>query len=161
MNLESLALLGEFVGGLAVLITIGYLAYQTRQTRSLLEQSTRQQTASMLRANIDGWNHMWATILDDQESIDLYYRMRCGEALEGPERQRAELLAFMFFLNLDNFILQNQMTPFVEEVEPVVRGAVEHHVREILSSPALRQWWQREQICFSQQFREAVESARG
>lgn len=160
MNLESLALLGEAVGGLAVLVTVAYLAYQTRQTRHLLQQSTDQQTASMLRANIDGWNHMWATILDDQDSIAVYHRMRRGEALQGAERERAEILAFMFFLNLENFIIQNQMTPFVEGVEPVVRGAVEHHVRELLSSAALCAWWEREKICFSPQFREAVDSAR-
>ena len=48
MDLESLASLGEFVGGLAVLVT---LAYQSRQNRLLLEQATGQQAASMLRAN--------------------------------------------------------------------------------------------------------------
>jgi hypothetical protein len=48
MNAESLPLPAGFVGGLAVPITIGYLARQTRQTRSLLEQATRQQTASFV-----------------------------------------------------------------------------------------------------------------
>jgi hypothetical protein len=47
MDLESLALIGEFVGGTAVLITIIYLAYQSRQNRMLLEQATGQQAASM------------------------------------------------------------------------------------------------------------------
>jgi hypothetical protein len=47
MNLETLALIGEFIGGIAVVITIVYLAYQTRQTRFLLEQSNQQQAASM------------------------------------------------------------------------------------------------------------------
>ena len=160
MTLESLSMLGEFVGGLAVLITIGYLAYQTRQTRRLLEQQTGQQTAAMLRANIDGWNHMWATILDEDDSIGVYHRMRRGEELQGDELERAHIVAFMFFLNLENFILQNQMTPFVENAEPVVQGAVRHHVREILSSAAMSAWWKREKICFSPEFRAAVDGAR-
>ena len=43
MYLESLALLAKVVGGLAVLITLIYMAYQTRQNRLLLEQFTGQQ----------------------------------------------------------------------------------------------------------------------
>lgn len=160
MTLESLGMLGEFVGGLAVLVTIGYLAYQIPQTRRLLEQQTGQQTAAMLRANIDGWNHMWAAILDDEDSIAIYHRLRRGEELQGEALERAQIVVFMFFLNLENFILQNQMTPFVEEVEPVVQGAVRHHVREILSSAAIRDWWEREKVCCSVQFREAVDGAR-
>lgn len=39
MNVESLALPGGFVGGLAVPITSGYLAWQTRQqTASFVER---------------------------------------------------------------------------------------------------------------------------
>ena len=92
MTLETLALVGEFVGGTAVLVTIVYLAYQTRQNRLLLQQSLGQQAASMLRANIDGWNHMFASILADDESIELYGRIRRGEELADDDRQRAELL---------------------------------------------------------------------
>lgn len=160
MNLDTLASLGEFVGGMAVLVTVGYLAYQSRQTRLLLEQATEQQAAAMLRANIDGWNHMWATILTDDASVEIYGRMRRGDRFEGVERGRAEILAEMFFLNLENFIIQNEKTPFVEGVEDMIPGAVSHHVREILSSPTLCDWWDREKITFSIQFQEIVDGAR-
>ena len=158
MTLEALAQWGEFIGGTAVLITIGYLGYQTRQTNRLLEQSTEQQAGAMLRANIDGWNQMFATILGDEVSVDIYHRLRRGEALSESERGRAELIASMFFLNLENFIIQNEKTPFVEGVEKMVPGAVQHHVREILSTQALRDWWAREKIIFSEQFRASVDS---
>jgi hypothetical protein len=160
MNLESLAMLGEFVGGMAVLVTIGYLAFQSRQNRLLLERSVEHQSAAMLRANIDGWNHMFATILADERSVDVYERMCRGEELDASEHQRARLIALMFFLNLENFILQNEKTPFVEGVEAMIQPAVKYHVDGILSTPMLRAWWDREKIVFSQQFRDYVDKIR-
>lgn len=157
MTLESLALLGEFIGGVAVLITIVYLAYQTRQTRMLMLQSNKQQAASMLRANIDGWNHSFASILANAESVETYQRMRGGDVLEGRELQRAELIGYMLFLNLENLILQNAQTPFVDDVENSLPEIIRHRVMEVLGSPPLLAWWQREKISFSRQFQKTVD----
>jgi hypothetical protein len=156
MELQTLANVGEFIGGLAVVITLGYLAYQTRQTRQLLEQSVDAQSAAMLRANIDGWNQLFATIVSDAHSTEVYARLRAGGPLQDDEVSRAEIIAMMFFLNLENFIIQNQKTPFVVGVEPVVDRAVNFHVRQLLSTAAMQHWWEREQICFSDQFRSVV-----
>ena len=53
MTVESPGMLGEFVSGLAVLITIGYLAYRTQQTRRMLEQQTGQRVTSFCFPNGD------------------------------------------------------------------------------------------------------------
>ena len=75
-----------------------------------------------------------------------------GDHFDEGECQRAELLATMFFLNLENFIIQNEKTPFVEGVEEVVQAATKHHVQAILSSPQLRDWWERDKLVFSLSF---------
>ena len=61
-------MIGEFVGGIAVVVTVVYLAYQTRQTRLLREQSDQQQIASLLRAKIDGWNGASSSSLSTPET---------------------------------------------------------------------------------------------
>lgn len=157
MDLETLALIGEFVGGIAVIITIVYLAYQTRQTRLLLAQSNQQQTASMLRANIDGWNETFSSIMSMNESLSVYKRMRCGTELVGDDLQRAELIAYKLFLNLENLILQNAQTPFVEGVDDILGAVVRHRVLEILRSDCMLAWWEREKIAFSPQFGSNVD----
>ncbi len=159
MNLETLAALGEFIGGVAVLATIGYLAYQTRQTRRLLEQSAEQQAGSMLRANIDGWNQMWSTILTDQETTGIYGRMMAGDTFLEEERVGAEILATMYFLNLENLLVQNQKSPFFQGVEDALEGVTRHHARSVLSSPTLQAWWEREKVAFGPPFRAAIDRA--
>ena len=157
MNLESLALFGEFIGGMAVLITIIYLAYQARQNRMLLEQSVRQQTASMLRANVGGWNSMLASILVDERSVELYDRIKRGADISEGDRQRAEILTGMIFLNLDNLIFQNRMTPFGTSSEKDVELMTQRWVRAALSSTVLKDWWNRENVSFSAEFRKIVD----
>jgi hypothetical protein len=98
-------------------------------------------------------------VLGDEKSVDIYYRIRRGDTFNESGRQRAELIAMMFFLNLENFIIQNQNTPFVEGVEEVVSRAVRHHVQAILSSAMLCECWEREKRCFSAQFGNAVDAA--
>ena len=50
MSITELGALGEFIGSIAVLVTLIYLAYQTRQNTTMLQQSRDAQTASMAQA---------------------------------------------------------------------------------------------------------------
>lgn len=159
MNLEDLAALGEFVGGIAVLATIGYLAYQASQTRRLLEQSNEQQASSMLKANIDGWNHMWAQVTSDSALAELYQKAKAGESIPaGIDQERIEAFAMMYMLNLENLLLQNQKTPFFEGVNEAVDGAIQHHVSQLIVCPTLLAWWEREKIGFGPDFRRRVDN---
>ena len=158
MELSTLAAIGEFVGGIAVLVTIGYLAYQSTQTRRLLEQSTNQQAMAMLRANIDGWNHMHATILGDSNNLNVYYRMRTGDkTLEGDDLLRAHSLAMMHLLNLENVILQFQKVPWVDVTEAQIDLMMSYHIGAVLSSQALCKWWQKTGGGFTPLFRDKVD----
>ena len=76
MSLAELGSLGEFVGSIAVLATLIYLAYQTRQNGRMLAQSKEAQTASVTQANVDTWDGIFRPIL---ESPDV---ARCTEALK-------------------------------------------------------------------------------
>ena len=52
MNLESLGNLGEFIGGIAVIVTLTYLAFQVRQgTKTLRANSVHELTENILRAS--------------------------------------------------------------------------------------------------------------
>jgi hypothetical protein len=157
-DLETLAAIGEFVGGIAVLATLGYLAYQTSPTLRLLAQPAEQQAASMLKANIDGLNHMWAQIAADPSLAELFHQAKAGQVISAPaDQERIESFAMMYMLNLENLLLQNQKTPFFEHVDEALEKAIEHHVVQLLATPTLLAWWERERIGFGPEFRAAVD----
>lgn len=54
MTLSDLAAIGEAVGGLAVLITLGYLAYQSRQTAAIERTAGQRDLLGQCRS----WIHL-------------------------------------------------------------------------------------------------------
>ena len=72
MDLSQLANLGEFIGGVAVLVTLLYLAMQVRQTNLLAKADSTQRAF----ANYSSWrqmladegiNALWLRSLNDEE----------------------------------------------------------------------------------------------
>lgn len=61
MNLEQLANIGEFVGGIAVIASIIYLAVQIRQ-------NTRSVKSSTLATNTSNWSSMLVNLASDDKS---------------------------------------------------------------------------------------------
>ncbi len=66
MNLESLGNIGEFIGGLAVIVTLTYVAFQVRQgTKTIRANSVHELTENILRAS--------ATLIEP-ENAEVYLR---------------------------------------------------------------------------------------
>ena len=61
MNLEQLANLGEFVGGIAVIASIVYLAIQ-------IKQNTRSVKSATLATNTSNWGSMLINLASDDKS---------------------------------------------------------------------------------------------
>ena len=100
---------------------------------------------------------MLASILVDERSGELYDRIKRGADISEGDRQRAEILTGMIFLNLDNLIFQNRMTPFGTSSEKDVELMTQRWVRAALSSTVLKDWWNRENVSFSAEFRKIVD----
>ena len=79
MDLTQLANLGEFIGGVAVLVTLVYLAVQMRQSTSIQFKAAEMAKADSLQKAVttwsawrrmiadDGLSEIWLKALDDQE----------------------------------------------------------------------------------------------
>jgi uncharacterized membrane protein YebE (DUF533 family) len=72
MSLQDLGSLGEFIGSIAVLATLIYLAYQTRQTTKMLAQSKDAQTASMIQATYNLWHNLYGRILESPDTARIF-----------------------------------------------------------------------------------------
>lgn len=80
--LETLANLGEFLGALGVIASLGYLAFQIRQNTKAVRSSSYHQAAEQT------WN--WClTIAGDGELADILARREVGEMLTAAEELRA------------------------------------------------------------------------
>ncbi len=96
MDLTQLANLGEFIGGIAVLATLAYLALQVRQNTSTLQSAAIQTVISDYRSR-----HI-ASLMSDADLMSIFVRGLQGlDRLEPAERPR-------FFFVLLDVVLQAQ-----------------------------------------------------
>jgi hypothetical protein len=89
---------GEFVGAIAVVVTLAFLAIQVRYSRQSLDASTAQREAESLNhfsESISEWN---LTVFGNAELSDLVLRGRAGEIVETRESERFTEIAGQFFV---------------------------------------------------------------
>ncbi|MBW2499057.1 MAG: hypothetical protein JRF61_17390 [Deltaproteobacteria bacterium] len=96
MNLEALANLGEAIGGLAVLVTLVYLAIQVKQNTDLAQGASQRDLMNAFQSNLDRVARspgLWQRGLAEFESLS-----------------NAEQLGFMLMIN-----------PFINQLEQTLR----------------------------------------
>ena len=149
MDLEALGNIGDFVGGLAVIATLAYLALQTRQNSQVIRASVMDSASSThLDFNLMlGSNPRAARIF--QVGLEDF------AALEADE-QRA-------FLNL----LRTQFYGYQHIFIQAQQGLVDHEywqrtriqASDLLSKPHLRAWWQDRKDVYTPAFAANIEAA--
>ncbi len=93
MTLQDLGNLGEFVGAIAVVITLGYLALQIRHNTRQVLQNTRSHRRESTRAFIEDANTWRSYLIQSPEIADLYRRgLRSPDELQPGEWLRFRLL---------------------------------------------------------------------
>ena len=110
MTIMELGALGEFVGSIAVLVTLLYLAVQVRHSRDLLEESGRTTKAnlsqSMASSEIGYVGHylryadIWQKVVDDEEIADQVDKRRAYQLftlfmIEAENRYNVFMLGYM------------------------------------------------------------------
>lgn len=74
MNWEAFGAIAEMIGGIAVLVTLVYLALQVRQNSVLLEQNTKIARQSILRSQTDRYIANCHFIAGDSGICGIYQR---------------------------------------------------------------------------------------
>jgi hypothetical protein len=86
MDITTLAAWGEFLGGIAVVVSLVYLAGQIRQNSKLLRASTPASTSELMLAQNDA-------IIQDADVARFYFEgMADPDALSASERRRFDML---------------------------------------------------------------------
>ena len=85
MTIQELGSLGEFVGAIAVMVTLVYLAVQTRLTRKAAEETAKFSSMQMLQGVADMYSR-WRLARMDPELAELLVKARGRENLTEAEQ---------------------------------------------------------------------------
>ena len=158
MTIQDLGSIGEFVAAIATLATLVYLALQIRQ-------NTRSVQLSALEANVQAGNRVRELLIMDEGLSDLHSKGLQGYSqLDRAERLRFGLLLQNFFSNIQAAFVRTGLmgvsgTRMRRDEDGVVHGLPFGGVSfldSLLVHPGIREWWNRHQSLYSQEFVEIV-----
>lgn len=149
MNLEQLANLGEFAGGIAVIASLVYLALQIRQNT----QSVRSAT---LANNTQIWSSMLLEI-GSKDKLDAYLQGAVGKADMAPEHfLQFFMLARALFVSFENQYYQYLHGSMDEQIYLGYERTIN---AEILAFRGFRMYWEQHREDYSEQFRVYVDNS--
>jgi hypothetical protein len=156
MSITELGSLGEFIGSIAVLATLVYLAYQTRQNGHILALSKEAQTASMMQANVAGWDSVFRPMLEKPEVARLYRGVKAGERVSDEDYESLEAFLVIFSLRLENLMVQARLNPFTaDDADEGFENILDLWVNRLMKSPSSQEWWSANRTSFTPENRSA------
>jgi hypothetical protein len=155
MTLQDLGSIGELVGGLAVVLSLAYVAYQVRQNSRQIEHNSRQLEASMYLASGESFVRFWSLMVQDEDVAGLWHRGVAGETLGAVEKVRFNGLVMILFNAFENNFHQEQIGAHHRGTLEISRSTLSR----MLASPGVGAWWAREaRRSLTPEFVRAVES---
>jgi hypothetical protein len=129
--------LGEFIGSLAVMVTLIILVVQVRQSARAVEESNRLQRAATIDRHADSISNWRSLIAGDEALASIWQRAREDQPLDPVERLRLNFV-FINFLNTQRSNFHRANT--VGEAG-LARQSVLAVVSEVVLSKILREEW--------------------
>ncbi len=153
MTLTELANIGEFVGGIAVIFSVAYLALQIRQ-------NTRSVRSASFQSLVDSFSQVSLELSKDAELTRIYTTgLSDPGQLSEHEMQRFHFLVLTSTRRFEGAFMQQHSGM----LSPRQWEGFRRSVTGILRSPGGSKWWSDNQRLFTTEFQEFVESelARG
>jgi hypothetical protein len=131
MDINTLAAYGEFLGGIAVVVSLVYLASQIRQNSKLLRSSTATVSG-------DTSSHMNSLIVQDPEVARIFWEgIADRDSLSEADRRRFDP---MIQLQLSGM---HQEYHFSQDgiIDPSIWEVRSNGMRFLFQQPGMKQWW--------------------
>jgi hypothetical protein len=147
--LEALGNLGDFIGGIAVIATLAYLAVQVRQNTRLLRATALSASSA---ANVS-FNHL----LGGDPAVARVFQVGLedfGVLSEEEQRQFLQLLRGLV-TSYEHRFQQHALGMIEEEIWQRQRTSL----KSMLSSPHLAVWWEHRKSAFDPTFVENLDRA--
>lgn len=146
-NWEAIGAIGEILGALAVVATLGYLAGQIRQ-------NTRASQASAHQSLTEAAATMNAMVARDSEVARLWSVAFEGglASLEEGDRVRFNFIVGQWFLAFESVYIQHELETLQEDFF----SAKMENLKNMLKGPGVREAWKRSEKEYTLGFREYV-----
>ena len=147
MNWEAIGAVGEILGALAVVATLGYLANQIRQ-------NTRASQASAHQSLTEAAATMNAMVASDTEVARLWsVAFKSGlETLEETDRVRFNFIVGQWFLAFESVYIQHELGTLQDDFF----SAKMENLKNMLKGPGVRESWKRNEKEYTLGFRKYV-----
>ncbi len=154
MTLEELGNLGEFIGGIAVVATLIYVAVQIRQNNSLIRANTDSVNAASVIAFQTFFTTPASQVVQDESFADIFLRgLSEPDSLSPSEAIRFQSHLQIIFVAFDSgFKLLRSGAMDETHWEPWSL-----HIRAWMGNPAVRAWWRNQKTPFSEEFKDYVQ----
>ncbi len=147
MTIMELGAVGEFVGAIAVVVTLIYLAVQMRQNTNALKLATARSVTEELQDS-------FSLLASNQELADIFVTASGELALQGAERVRYYTLTSNLVRVYENAFLQSRAGAMEQaHWEGLTRLMIDY-----TSMAAFQQYWQDRKHWVSDDFQEYMES---
>lgn len=146
MNMQDLAAIGEFVGGIAVLATLIYLALQVRQTNIATHRSMYAQAATAI-------SEFWLSLAKDPTLYgNLIDTLRASDTLSEHDRDRGYLVIDSYLSLMESYFLHNRQYGERQSQERWQRT-----LARMFRTPGAQTYWQRRRSSFHDEFAAYVD----
>ncbi len=146
MDIMELGAIGDLVGGIAVLVTLAYLAMQVRQNTAQVRVQTGALEAGTTSQAVD-------LTIRDEVMTDIFLRATAGEALDPREALRFDALMLMNMTNFENYYRQYRNGLMEEEQWEKWHRLLGWYFK----SDGMRRWWKETQIPVSRSLAALIE----
>ena len=156
--LEALGNLGDFIGGIAVVATLIYLAIQVRQNTAQLHRSAELSRVEARDSTFEAFSSFREQVISSPDVAALYYKGATDPgSLDPVERLRFNMLAEeLFYILNSSFTRHNALTEIGSEAGSI--EARELGVEIIIGSPGIARWWSRQKERFDPDFVQFIDS---
>ncbi len=147
MTIQDWGAIGEIVGGIAVVVTLIYLAAQIRQNTRAVRANTFQGVVDSLTSGI-------AEITRDAEVTRIWIvGLSQSEELSEFDRGRFRLLILMAVRKWENALYQSR----AGMLDNAQWEGILQDIRSIVGRPGFQNWWTETPDIVSSEFREFIE----
>ena len=147
MTLEDLGNIGEAVSGIAVIVTIVYLAIQIRQNTKAVRTAAFQQV-------VDSFAEFSASLSHDRELVQIVINgNRDYDALNELDRGRYDLAMRSFLRRSENVFFQSEQGTLQAETWAGIRESL----GSLFHAPGFQSWWKPRARFFNRTFRDFLQ----
>jgi hypothetical protein len=157
MTLQDLGNLGEFIGAVAVVVSLGYVAYQLRQNTRQMADHSRSLRLAAFDATANQFSKFREPLIRDPQLANLWLRARKDLSDLSPEEQVQAGMLFheLFFAHQAIFMRTHEGAMEREHWERQTTT-----IRGDMRNPGVQAWWSRANRIFDPRFVSAVDEIK-